>query len=238
MITEASTLVSIRIAGGSDKDIDRYELVSARRALRLLKRNLGHDRLHDLVRGDIAEGNAFFRDHVKRSGGRQATGTITIEASNLAAADFSEWMIRAFARRDLLIDAQPEHYLMDMADPSGPHVVETLGEHVVGFYMGGWDDSQVDADEPAGTEKRRSLLKLDDDGTVFGSVSTAFLEAQHGMTAELSVTLPATTAPEAIEQHLQHFSVEFRSWMLMAASEIRHQSEPTPSRPAVSTGVP
>ena len=113
---------------------------------------------------------------------------------------------------------------MDMADPSGPHVVETLGEHVVGFYMGGWDESQVDADTSDSTETRRSLLKLDDDGTVFGSVSTTFLEARHGMTAELSVTLPATSAPEAIEQHLRHFSAEFRSWMLMAASEIRHQN--------------
>jgi hypothetical protein len=40
-----------------------------------------------------------------------------------------------------------------------------------------------------------------------------------GMRAELSVTLPATSAPAAIEQHLQHFSVEFRSWMRRAAAE-------------------
>ena len=39
------------------------------------------------------------------------------------------------------------------------------------------------------------------------------------MRAELSVTLPATSATGAIEQHLQHFSVEFRSWMRRAAAE-------------------
>ena len=221
MTSDISTQTSVRIAGEvDDRNIDRYELVAARRALRLLKRNLGHDRLHDLAREAIAEGNALFRDHVRRSDGQQATGTITIEARNLTVAAFSEWMVRAFARQDVLIDAQPEHYLMDMADPHGPHVVETLGDHVVGFYMGGWDESQGDGDKPDSVDRRHSLLKLDDDGTVFGSVSTAFLEAPHGMTAELSVTLPATSAPDAIEQHLQHFSVEFRNWMLMAVAEL------------------
>ncbi|MEA5360306.1 hypothetical protein VA596_12235 [Amycolatopsis sp., V23-08] len=209
------TAASVRIAGETDdRNIDRYELASARRALRLIKGNLG-DRLHALVGAEIAVGNAFFRDHVRRSGGEQVTGTLTIEARGLTAAAFSAWMIRAFTREDVLIAAQPEHYLMDMADPRGPHIVETLGEHVVGFRMGGWDESEV----PGGTDRRHSLLTLDDDGTVVGSVSTSFREADHGMTAELSVTLPATSAPEAVEQHLQHFSVEFRSWMLLAAAE-------------------
>lgn len=223
MQSPANPQVSVRIAGESDdRNIDRNELVSARRALRLIKSNLGPDRLHELVREQVAEGNAFFREHVRRSGGRQATGSITIEASNLTAANFSAWMIQMFSRQDQLIAAQPEHYLMDMADPHGPHVVETLGDHVVGFYMGGWDESQVSADEPDGVDRRHSSLKLDDDGTVFGSVSTAFLEAPNGMRAELTVTLPATSAPEAIEQHLEHYSVEFRNWMLMAAADYAH----------------
>ncbi len=234
MTTDISTQTSVRIAGEvDDRNIDRYELLSARRALRLLKRNLGHDRLHDLVREAIAEGNALFRDHVRRSDGQQATGTITIEAYNLTAAAFSNWMARAFARQDVLIDAQPEHYLMDMADPHGPHVVETLGDHVVGFYMGGWDESKGDGDKPD-SDRRHSLLKLDDDGTVFGSVSTAFREAPHGMTAELSVTLPAASAPDAIEQHLHHFSVEFRSWMLMAAAELAATTNSAAAEPFAS----
>lgn len=225
MTNDIGRQASVRIAGEvDDRNIDRYELGSARRALRLLKRKLGHDRLHELVRSEIEKGNAFFRDHVKCSGGQQATGMTTIEATDLTAAVFSAWMIRAFARQDVLIDAQPEHYLMDMADPHGPHVVETLGDHVVGFYMSGWKESQVVGEKSDGTDRRRSLLKLDDDGTVFGSVSTAFLEAPDGMKAELSVTLPATSAPDAIEQHLQHFSVEFRSWMLMAAAESKGES--------------
>lgn len=220
MTIDTNTGASVRISGETDdRNIDRYELISARRALRLLKGNLGYDQLHALVSEQIAEGNALFRDHVERSAGEQVTGMTTIEADGLTAADFSAWMIRAFARRDVLIAAQPEHYLMDMADPHGPHVVETLGDHVVGFYMGGWNEGEIDVDESESADKRYSLLKLDDDGTVFGSVSTSFFGAPSGMVAELSVTLPATSAPDAVEQHLEHSSVEFRSWMLHAAAE-------------------
>ncbi|KAK5694427.1 hypothetical protein LTR17_024819 [Elasticomyces elasticus] len=220
MQTSVDAQASIRIVGElHDRNIDQYELISARRALRLLKGNLGQDRLCDLIKEQVAKGNKLFRDHVERSGGRTETGTITIEATNLTVTDFCAWLSRAFTRQDVLIAAQPEHYLMDMVDSHGPHVVETLGDHVVGFHTGGWDESQVA--ESGGVDRRQSTLTLDDDGTVFGSVSTAFFEAPDGMSAELSITLPATSAPEAIEQHLQHFSVEFRSWMLMAAAESR-----------------
>lgn len=219
MIINNASIASVRIAGETDdKNINQYELESARRALRLIKNNLGSEQLHSLVSKEILKGNDLFRDHVKRSAGKQATGTVTIEAIGLTAADFSDWMSRAFIREDVLIDAHPEHYLMNSSDPKAPHIVETLGRHVVGFFMGGWDKSETSTGD---ADKHHSHLALDDDGTVFGSVSTLFKETADGMIAELSVTLPATSAPDAVEQHLQHFSVEFRNWMLLAATEIR-----------------
>ena len=221
-MSDIDTNASVRISGeADDRNIDRYELDSARRALRLLKGNLGPERLHALVSEQVAQGNAFFREHAKRSGGEKATGKITIEADGLAPADFAAWMSRAFARQDVLIGAHPEHYLAASGDPRGPHIVETLDDYVVGFYISAWDESEVASPDGENAHGRLAVLKLDDDGTVFGSVSTAFHEAPHGMSAELSVTLPITSAPSAIEQHLQHFAVEFRSWMLLAAAETR-----------------
>jgi hypothetical protein len=58
---------------------------------------------------------------------------------------------------------------------------------------------------------------LVEDGTVVGSIANAFDEEPGGFTARLSVTLPATCAPDVIEQHLEHFAVEFRTWILAAA---------------------
>ena len=83
-MNDTSRDVSVRILGElDDRSIDRYELTSARRALRLIKGKLGPERLHALVIEQVAEGNTFFRDHVKRSGGERATGTITVEATGL-----------------------------------------------------------------------------------------------------------------------------------------------------------
>lgn len=58
------------------------------------------------------------------------------------------------------------------------------------------------------------------DGTVVGSISNAFEDEPDGFTAHLSVTLPASCTPVVIEQHLEHFAVEFRTWILRAASEL------------------
>jgi hypothetical protein len=38
--------------------------------------------------------------------------------------------------------------------------------------------------------------------------------------ARLSITLPASCAPAVIDQHLEHFAVEFRTWILRAAGEV------------------
>jgi hypothetical protein len=54
---------------------------------------------------------------------------------------------------------------------------------------------------------------------VVGSIANAFDEEPDGFTARLSVTLPATCAPEVVDQHLEHFAVEFRTWIRRAAAE-------------------
>jgi hypothetical protein len=69
-------------------------------------------------------------------------------------------------------------------------------------------------DGPAHGEPRRNSPS-----TVVGSISNSFDDEPDGFTARLSATLPATCGPEVIEQHLQHFAVEFRNWILTAAAE-------------------
>ena len=54
------------------------------------------------------------------------------------------------------------------------------------------------------------------DKTVVGTIANAFDDEADGFTARLTVTLPATTlpatcAPDVVDQHLEHFAVEFRT---------------------------
>jgi hypothetical protein len=214
----------VRLPGeDTDSGIDGFELFSARRALALLKGRLGRTRLLELLSDEIAAGDAFLRAHVERSAGEQATGTTTLHAHGITAAEFTGWLARAFAREDVMLAGHPEHYSIHAAPGRNVNIVETLGEYVCSFFMREWDDSVVEeqelpsaaSDKPAG---RRSHMLLQD-GTVVGSIANAFDEEPGGFTARLSVTLPATCAPDVVEQHLEHFAVEFRTWILRAAAE-------------------
>lgn len=69
-------------------------------------------------------------------------------------------------------------------------------------------------------EHLRDVYKRRVDGAVVGSIANAFDEEHDGFTARLSVTLPATCAPDVVDQHLEHFAVEFRTWILRAAPEL------------------
>jgi len=188
----------------------------------LLKDKLGRLRLLELLQEEIEAGNAFLRAQVQLSAGQEITGTTTLRAHGITAAQFTDWLSRAFGRENVLLAAHPEHYSIHRAPGRDVNIVETLGDHVCSFFMRPWDDSVVAAQGlrsavGGSANARRSHMVLED-GTVVGSVSTAFDEEADELTAQLSVTLPGTCGP-LVEQHLEHFAVEFRNWILLAAAE-------------------
>jgi hypothetical protein len=229
MTTRSTRQQSVRLGDeDTDSTIDGYELFAARRALALLKDKLGRDRILQLLCDEITEGETFLRDHLARSAGEEATGTTTLRARGITAAEFGHWLGGAFAREDVMLAGNPEHYSIQAEPGQNVNIVETLDRYVCSFYMRPWDDSViVDQELPAATDQklagRRSHILLLD-GTVVGSIANAFEEEDDGFTARLSVTLPVTCAPEVIEQHLEHFAVEFRTWILRAATELSDAS--------------
>ena len=207
-----------------DGTIDGFELSSARRALALLKERLGRERLLELLQDDIAAGDAFLRDHLTRSGGQEATGTTVLRAHGISARQFGGWLGQAFTREDVMLAGHPEHYSIHAEPGATVNIVETLGDQVCSFFMQDWDDAAVTAQQgpaapPAGPPTRRSRMALAD-GTIIGSIANTFEDTVDGFTAHLSVTLPVTCSPEVVEQHLEHFAVEFRTWILNAATEL------------------
>lgn len=214
----------VRLAGDdTDAAIDTMELFSARRALALLKAKLGREPLLDLLQEEIAAGDAFLGDHLERSAGASATGTTVLHANGISAAEFVAWLSRAFAREDVMLAGHPEHFAIHAEPSRGVNIVETLGASVCSFFMRPWDGAVV-ADESSPTKAealqnaRYSLMSLGD-GTAVGSIFTAFSEAPGGLMATLSVTLPVTCDPDVIQQHLDHFAVEFRTWIMRSIAE-------------------
>lgn len=206
-----STVTVVRDDAADDRNILDAELFSAHRALALLKKKLGRERILELIAAEIEESDAFFRDAVAQSGDQQLTGSTVLHITGISAGQFGAWLGGSFGREDVMLAGHPEHYVITNDDR--PHIVETMGDHVCSFYMDGWDAAETP--EPG---SRRSKLVLAD-GTVFGWVSTVFRDSENGFTATLSVGLPASCGQDDIDQHLEHFSVEFRNWIRNAAAE-------------------
>ncbi|WP_103339928.1 hypothetical protein [Amycolatopsis sp. CA-126428] len=219
----SDTATRVRLAGEEDDSaIDRFEVRAAQRALALLKAKLGRERLLDLLADEIAAGESYLRDHVARSAGEETTGTTTLHAHGITAAQFTSWLSQAFGREDVLLAGHPEHYSIH-AGGSRVNIVETLGDHVCSFYMREWDEATAQAG-PGPTYGRRSRMVLED-GTIVGGITNSFADVEGGFTASLSVTLPASCGPTVIEHHLEHFAVEFHNWILRATSESSARSD-------------
>lgn len=222
--TTTATTPTVRLAGADhDATIEGYEVRAARRALALLKTTLGRERLLGLLGDEIDAGTAYLREHVERSSREEISGTTTLRAHGISAAGFTGWLAQAFGREDVLIAGHPEHYSIHAAG-GRVNIVETLGDHVCSFYMLPWDDAKSPVQQQAvaadgAVHRRRSRMALED-GTVFGSIANAFSDEADGFVAQLSVTLPVTCGQEVLEHHLEHFAVEFRSWILRAADEL------------------
>lgn len=224
MTTAPPPTTTVRIPGEDhDSTIDAHELFSARRALALLKARLGHSAMLNLLAPDILLGDDFLRNGAQASEGQQLEGSITLEATGITALAFTSWLSGAFAREDVMLAGHPEHYVIHGARGT-VNIVETLGDHVCSFFMKEWDASLLpfaaSEHEAALSPGRRSFLTLGD-GTIVGTIRNHFEDTANGMLAHLSVALPRACGQSVVQQHLEHFAVEFRTWILRAAAELR-----------------
>ncbi|MFC8231361.1 hypothetical protein [Streptomyces sp. NPDC057287] len=220
--TAAVTLVSGPAGTGS---IDDFELFYARRALGRFRARLGRQGLLDLLAADIDEGNAFLRESARASDGGYTGGTTVLSTQGLGAGEFVAWMDKAFADENVLLAAQPEHYLMVGQANGSVHVVENVGPHICSFYLGDWAAEAMawadDADEllpKADFPYKKATNLFLADGTIVGRVLIQFGETDDGFTSSLTVYLPASCPQDVLDHHLRHFAVEFRNWITAAAA--------------------
>ncbi len=220
-VTSAPTTAAdptVRPAGEDhDGTIEGYELRAARRALALLKTTLGRERLLELLSDEIDTSTTYLHEHMERSAGQEISGTTILRAHGITAAGFTGWLAQAFGWEDVLIAGHPEHYSIHAA-AGRVNIVETLGAHVCSFFMLPYDDAAAPAPDDGASQRRRSRMALED-GTIVGTIANAFHDEDDGFTVHLSVTLPTTCGQEVVEHHLEHFAVEFHSWILRAAQE-------------------
>jgi hypothetical protein len=211
-----------------DQRLDQWELKAARRALQNLKILLYETPMLDLLRGQIEEGDRRLKQYLAASKGEYTQTQVIVRGTNVT----TEQMLANYRlvlggvmtpekKREVAFNMafpmHPEHY----AIPPYTGIVETMGgiptrsrvmraEETPSFIAPFIDESYP----------MRLVGKAEiDDGTTYMYVLQQFKDTDAGLEANLRIWYPAACPPIYLEEHAEHYAVEFRnSLRIMAAA--------------------
>ena len=215
-----------------DKRIDEWELGASRRALANLRELLFDQPMLDLLREQIEEADRRYRQYVAASDGKYTATRVILTVEGLSTATFLPTIGAMLAaagesgnqRRQAAVDMafplHPEHYVM----PPYRGVVETMGgiptrTRVAAITPEDAPDfvtELVDESYPARLIGSGEL----EDGTPHSYVLQQFKDTPDGMEADLRIWYAAACPPAYIEEHAQHYAVEFRNGCRLAAAAL------------------
>jgi hypothetical protein len=207
--------------------IDDFELQHARRVLAQLKAAIGRQGLLELLSPDIKLGVDFLGEMAERSKGELKPATTMLAVKGLKATDFLHWLDGQFDKEAVMLAAEPDHFVIAPNETARVTIVETLGEYVCQIHLppydgaATWDEAVVNELLPESEYQFRRIARITlPDGTLVGRMLTQFGDTPEGFNASLTAYFPATCPEGVFEHHRQHLAVEFRNWIVAAASEV------------------
>ncbi|RSL59445.1 hypothetical protein CEP53_005798 [Fusarium sp. AF-6] len=182
----------------SNVETDAWELKASRRGLLNLKTLLYGQPMHDLLKTQLEEADAFYKQLILDFNGEYKESRIYLKAKNFKSSYFMDWqkqiaevMKSEEVKRDFFLKsvatAHPEHYAMP-AYPAG--IIETIGEHVARVQVRP-DLSVPDFVKAYGDPSYVSIpvTGLMDDDTVLFYVLHEFRDAEDGSGCDIILRL-------------------------------------------------
>jgi uncharacterized protein len=209
-------------------DIDDFELQHARRVLAQLKAAIGRQGLMELLRPDIKLGVDFLSEMAVRSDGELKPATTVLAVRGLQITEFLHWLDRQFDTEAVMLAAEPDHFVIAPNEDGRVTIVETLGEYVCQIHLppydgaATWDEAVVNELLPESEYQFRRIARITlPDGTLVGRMVTQYGDTPEGFNVSLTAYFPIACPEDVFEHHRQHLAVEFRNWIMAAASENR-----------------
>jgi hypothetical protein len=239
MTTDASQPVEIEtqfqtmLGPANEATVDAWELKAARRALRNLKTLLHGERMLEVLNTQIADQDARVKQIVAASDGEFRECRVDVSVTGLSATQFSGATSRIMASviqaatgtpsetvavAATLLATHPEHYVF----PPYPGIVETIGGHPTRLKTLPPDDLPeivMSAMSDAYPIKQPGKAELDD-GTLMAWLLHQFRDTDTGCEMILRVWWPAAAPDLFFDEHAEHFAVEFRNFIRMAATDL------------------
>jgi hypothetical protein len=213
-----------------DRRIDEWELEASRRMLANLRELLIGQPILDLIADQLSEHERRMKKYVEESNGQFSECKVVLRATGVTLKEFvantqqqmgvlfsndlaakREWKI------NLLFPMHPEHYhFFDHAFGG----VETMGGLPIVDYLERTEEGPewiMKLRDPA--YPMQIMAKTHGgDGTPHFWTLQQFRECEGGLEAVLRVFYPAACPPSYVEEHAQHFAIEYRNILRLSAA--------------------
>jgi hypothetical protein len=215
-----------------DTGIDAWELKASRRALANLRELLYGQPMLDLIDHQLEEADRLYREYIAASDGKWAATQVILTIEGLSSSQFFPvlgQLIQSAAgseqeRRKMSLElgfpAHPEHYAIPPfvgavetmgGIPSRTRIARTPAEEAPDFVKELFDESY-----PMKMTGKGELV----DGTPHSFVLQQFRDTPGGMEANLWIWYAAACPPIYLAEHAEHYTIEFRNGLRLAAARI------------------
>lgn len=219
---------AIEISAGNEAlrgTVDELERRCATRALDVIRKALGEERMLELLEPLLAESDEQFREWAAASDGKFRESSITLDVTGLSLEEYRTWRAGLWEDDEALHAAHPEHFALSWVTPpvngdpkTGVFMVcETLAGKPTCIHMRFKDISFAPIEpDPQYTVQLVGQASLRD-GTDVIRAFHQFRNSNAGMTARMGCYFPAAVPDLVVVEHQEHFAIEFSNWLKMAA---------------------
>lgn len=223
------------LGDANEKTVDKWELMSARRALQNLRCLLYGESMHKLIQPEMDENSRRIKGYLAQSNGKFREVFVHVQVKGITATEYFTWQANAMklaivgnpeekreVTEKVVFPAHPEHY---MVLSSG--VIETLGSYPTNASVCKVDEMPqfvLDAADPSYWSSKYSGVKLED-GTIWAYGLTEYRDTEDGADMRLHVWWPDACPDVYFEDHARHFAVEYRNFIHMAYDDLKTKQE-------------
>lgn len=206
-------LNSFNAAAGASPEL----MAQLRQELLNTKLQLGHQRIANLLSGEVALAKATQQLLLLTSFGRYALSVIDVRCDQGSAEGFVKWFVDRAHTNDepAMLQACPDHYLIETRENGHQHVLETTGGSPLA------SDFDIDFSNIAGNPiplqaalpHRVGGAAVDGTRTIGYAFHQFGDQADGGFRGRLSIAFPRSTPWFMIDGHRWHLACEFSNWI-------------------------